>query len=710
MNASQALVRAHDHGSDVARIDGLRREDDRLDLAETVNFFRRWYPLILGIALVTGLVGLGVSLLLPKTYRAEATVVLDKGTDAVNGAAPSPAGRAVVSNELVETQVEIITSRDMTIRVAKAIGLFDGKSPTQQQEIESTLRHNVAAYRSGESYALEITYDAHDPQQAARIVNEFAKQYSNWGLGEDQQRNREARATLEQRLGSLRDQAQQDTEALQQYRIRNNLLSTSGTSLTEQEISNYEQQVATARASAAEDTAMLNTALSQLRSGSTGDDVGAALNSPVISSLRDQESLAAADVADLSSRYGPNHPQLIRARSKLKEIQTQIQDEIGRVISNLRAKQEVSQQRLASLSGSLGNAKQKLSQNNAAMVGLSDLERKAAASQSIYETYLNSYKQLLASEGTEQPDAKVVTQATVPIEPISPNLKLNLALAMIIGLGLGLMASYVAEALDQGIRRSDEIEGAFGERFLGSIPLLDKSDSTSPHAIAEIQDNPKSVFAESFRALSAALTQFTTSNDKVVAITSALPGEGKTVISCCLAHTSAKLGYRTILIDCDLRRRGISKLLGVKAEQSGLVEVLSGAAPLEVKNISDDYVFCILPISPSDEEPEGLLTGEPFEQLIAQLRERFDRIILDLPPVLPIAATRKMAQVADSVIFAVKWRKTPKAAAKAALKRLPSDLVNVVGIVLNKIDMRRRAHFGENDPDYYYSQYSEYYS
>ncbi len=165
-----------------------------------------------------------------------------------------------------------------------------------------------------------------------------------------------------------------------------------------------------------------------------------------------------------------------------------------------------------------------------------------------------------------------------------------------------------------------------------------------------------------------------------------------------------------MLIDCDLRRRGISKLLGVKADQAGLVEVLSGTAPLDVQGMSEEYTFCIIPISPSESEPEALLTGEAFDELIAQLRERFERIVLDLPPVLPIAATRKLAQTADSVIFAVNWQKTPKAAIKAALARLPHDLVNVVGIVLNKVDMRRRAQFGHHDAEYYYSQYSEYYS
>ena len=709
MNVSQALVPSTNRAGQLA-LPQPPQADDRLDLSESLNFFARWYGLILGVAVAVTLLGVGISLLTPKTYRAQATVVIDKGAENVNQAAPSPNAKAVVSKEVVETQVEIITSREMTERVLSALHYLDGKSSAERKAIEESTRKRVAATRSGDSYALQITFDAREPEEAARVVNEFARQYSNWELNEDQRRNQQARDIIQQRLEALRDEAQADTQALQQYRIANNLLSTSGASLTEQEISTYEQQVAQARAAAAEDAARLSTAQEQLRSGSSGEDVGEALDSPVISSLRQQEATAAAEVADLSSRYGPNHPELIRATSKLKEVRSQIQDEIGRVISNLRARQDVSQQRLASLDGSLGQANHKLSQNNAAMVGLSELERKAAASQDIYETYLGSYKQLIAAEGSERPSAKIVTEAAPPSSPMSPNLKLNILLSLVTGLGLGVLAAFIAEALSHGVTRTEEVETDLGERFLGSVPLLSSSGSASPHAISAIRDEPKSVFAESFRGLTASIEQFANADDAVIAVTSALPGEGKTVISCCLAHTLATKGLRTVLIDCDLRRRGISKLLGVKASQAGFIEVLNGHAPLIADNVSEEYVFCIIPISPSDEEPETLLTGEPFRELIAQLREKFDRIVLDLPPVLPIANARQIAEAADSVVFVVNWRKTPKAAVRAALKRLPEELVNIAGVVLNKVDMRRRAHFGAEDPGYYYSRYSEYYT
>lgn len=683
---------------------------DRMDLSESVSFFRRQLKLIL---IVTGVIlaaGLAVSLLAGKTYWAESTVMLTNDAAIVTQSTAVPGTQPLLSNELVDTQIQIITSQEMAKRVADQLGLMKGLKSAEQRELLDDLQENVSARRAGESYALAIAYQADSAQSAADIANEFARQFVNWNVGEERQRNAEARKIVEQRLAELRDQAQADTQALQQYRIQNNLLSTSGASLTEQEIATYNQEVTTARASAAEDQARLRTALAQLRSGSVGDDVGEALNSTVISSLREQESETAAVVADLSAKYGPNHPQLIRAQSQLNEIRNRIDAEIRRVISNLRARQEVSQQRLASLTSSLASARGRLSQNNDAMVGLSEMERAAEASQGIYETYLNRFKELIAAEGSEKPNANILTLAETPIFPASPNIPLNLALALVIGLGLGILAAYIKEALFLGMSTPEEVEHDLGVACLASIPLLSSIEGGPEHPATAIQDAPKSAFAESFRSLGASIDLATQGNAKVIAITSALPNEGKTVMSCCLSSVLAAGGMRTMLIDCDLRRQGISRLLNIQAGQKGLIDVLNGTVPIDFEQHAGENVFCVLPLSPSKEEPEHLLRGQEFVDLLEQLREHFDRIILDLPPVLPIAATRILASRADVVVVASRWRATSKFAIRAALKRLPTDKVNVLGVALNGIDMKRRSFMDPHDPYFYYSQYKEYYA
>lgn len=714
MSGSRELVAAGAAGgaSALANI-GERSlaQADRLDLGGSIGFFRRRLSLILGCVALALLLGLAISVFSPKVYRAEATVMLvNHNSGLPTSEQQQPVQPVPLTNELVDTQVEIITSREMAQRVARALNIDKGMTEEARRELYDEMQEEVSARRSGTSYALTISYDAAYANDARQIVNEYARQFANWQIRQEEDRNSQVRKQVEDRLVNLRAQAQADTTALQQYRIANNLLSTSGASLTEQEISNYNLEVTRARAAAAEDTARLQTALAQLRSGSSGDDVGEALESPVVSSLRTQEGELAGQVANLEARYGPNHPQLIRTRNELERVRDQIQAEIGRVISNLRAKMEVSQDRLASITGSLSNARGKLAANNAAMVGLTELERAAEASQGIYETYLNSYKQLLAAEGTAKPMARVLSLAENPEEPLWPNLKLDLALALVIGLGVGVIAAYVADALFHGITSAHEIEHDLGENCLASIPLLNSVHAGKPHAISAIRDNPRSAFTESFRVLSTAIDQANPQRAQVIAITSALPGEGKTVLSCCLSHVLAADGERTILIDCDLRRRGISRLLDVGPDQPGLIEVLNGTSQIDVAELMRDRVLCVLPLGPNSEASDKLLTGQPFIDLLDRLRPHFDRIILDLPPILPIAATRTIACRADAVVLAAHWCKTSSFAIRTARGRLPKDRVNVVGVALNQVDLRKKAFFHRDDVSFYYNKYSEYYA
>ena len=713
MRSSRELVAAGS-GANASELASLGERSlagaDRLDLSGSVSFFRRRLHIILLCAALGVVVGLAVSLLSPDVYRAEATVMLVEHDNSGPGTAQSMAQPVTLTTQLVDTQVEIIRSREMARRVAAALGIDNGANEEERRSLYDRLQSNVGAQRSGNSYALTITYDAAYPSDAKAIVNEYARQLADWQTREAEERNSQVRSQVEDKLVALRAQAQSDTNSLQQYRIANNLLSTSGASLTEQEISNYNQEVTRARAAAAEDAARLQTALAQLRSGSSGDDVGEALQSEVVSSLRTQEGELAGQVANLEARYGPNHPQLIRARSELAQVREQIQAEIGRVISNLRAKTEVSQDRLSSISASLSNARAKLAANNAAMVGLTELERAAAASQGIYETYLNSYKQLLAAEGTAKPMARVLSLASEPMEPVSPDLKLNLALSLVIGLGLGVVAAYIADALFQGVASAHDVERDTGEPCLASIPLLASVHDGKPHAISAIRDNPKSVFTESFRMLGTAIDHASFRHAQVIAITSALPGEGKTVMSCCLSHVLAAEGERTMLIDCDIRRRGISRLLGVGPDQPGLIDVLNGTSQVDFAEFMPDRMLCVLPLGPDSEAPDALLTGRPLIDLLDRLRPHFDRIILDLPPILPIAAARTIASRADAVVLAARWCKTSSFAIRVARSHLPRDRVNVVGVALNQVDLRKKAFFHQDDTSFYYNKYREYYA
>ena len=717
-----------------------RRADDRLDLRALITAFRRRLRLFLAVLLTVMVLVMALTLRQTPIYVAQAQVVLNMREENVAPTAKQ-APTSLPTSDRASTEVEVIRSRDMAGAVVDALhlqddprfnpllrpaggpmatlrGLLGQPEPPPLQLPAATVRNlmidllrgSLTVTRVAETYALSIAVATTAPDNAARIANEFARQYTQGQLQEKQGENQSAVHFLAGRLEELRRQAQIDTERVQQYRIAHNLLSTSGASLTEQEISTYNQSVATARAAAAEDRARLTTALAQLRSGSSGDDVGEALGSSVVGGLRARQAEVSGRLATLEARYGSRHPDVLRTRSELDDVNRQIQAEIKRVISNLEAKTRVSDQRLASITESLSSARGTLTQNNRAMVGLDDLTRRATASQELYESYMARYKEEAAQGGTERADARVISPAVPPRYPTSPRPLLSLFLALVFGSALGLGAAFLAEMLFSGFTTGDDVETKLDLRYLGGVPALGSVLPKARSAIDAVVQEPMSGFAEAFRNLRTSLHYAGGGQARVVAITSALPKEGKTTTAICLARTIALGGERVVLVDCDARQRGISRMFREADDRPGLIEVLRGTATL------DDALLLDVPsgawslrMARAEREIGDLLTGEAMSELLAELRRRFDHVLLDTAPVLPIADTRALTTLADQVLFVARWRSTPDHAVKAALRLLPLNYVRIAGVALSRVDMRKQGKFGHGDASYYYSQYADYY-
>ncbi|RZM36030.1 MAG: lipopolysaccharide biosynthesis protein [Sphingomonas sp.] len=675
---------------------------DRIDARALVAMFRRRLGIFLLVFLSILIIGLVLTFRQTPSYTAVAQVSLN-----VKQSALTPAGvgerpdldRAEPSANFVDTQVEIIRSEAFARRVASALALPTDPRFTSLQEPHGIrtwitswftappkvarptaaeaeaaaityVQDGVTATRLNSTYALHISFSDTDPALAARIVNEFARQYTEGSLAKKQVENRDSTAMIARRAEDLRARWQAADAAEQRYRIQHNLTSTQGLSLTEQEISTYNQAVAAARAALAEDQARLSTARAQLRSGSRGDDVGEALGSSVVSGLRANQSALSAQVAELTTRYGARHPDVLRANSQLAAIDKQISNEIARVISNLAAKTRVSEGRLASLSGTLSGAQAELAGNNAATVELNNLAQNNKTARSTYESYLTRYQEQLARLGTEQADASVLKLAAIPDTPTSPNILLNLILTTVLGFGFGLVAAFLTEMAFTGLTTGDDI-----------------------------------------RSLRASITFAAHAPAKVIAITSALAQEGKTTTSICLARSMGLAGEKVVLVDCDLRRHGVSRFLRTEADRPGLMQVLRGEATLEAALVEDTATgMMVLPIAADDDFDGDLMIGDKMDGLLDALRDRFDVIVLDTAPVLPIADARLMLGKADVAVFVARWRKTPDHAIRSALRLLPLDRIHLAGIALTKVDIRKQARFGYGDSTYYYHDYKGYYA
>lgn len=709
-----------------------------------VALFRRRLKLFLITALALFVVIVGYSMQLTPRYTAVADVLIDTrratalNLDAVMSGLPS-------DTNSVDTQVQILTSRSLAERVVRKLRLQEDPefnptldvrpsligrivpggnapaprqlpNPNSQRVIDMTVNYvlsGLSVDRAGLTYIMRVSYTSRNPQKSAKVANAFADEYIVDQLEAKYTATETVNDWLGERLISLRQEVEAADARVSQYQVSNGLMSAQGATMAEQEVSVLNGQIANARAEQAEKIARLDAARSQLAKGGGGGDVGATLASGTIAGLRSQEADASRRLAELNARYGPRHPEVQKAEGQLADIRGGIQQEINRIMSNLEAEVRVATQRTNSLANSQGSARGTLAANSRSQVGLAELQRKADASRAIYESLLNRSKETAAQEGIQQPDARVLSYARNGFQSY-PNLALAVAFGLVAGLVAGAAAVLAAELFETGFATAESVERRLRITHLASLPLAPKRKGPGSARLAPqdyLADHPLSAFAEAFRNLRASILLAPEGDEapRVVAVCSSLPHEGKTVTAFGLMRTIALAGSKVVLVDADLRRRGVSKL--AKASGPGLVEVLEGELPWERAIVADPASGgFVLPVSKTPEHGEDLLGSPKMDALIEQLKKRFDMVIIDTPPVLALAEARLVAAKTDGVVFVVRWRKTPGKAAEIGLTTLVDSGVKVLGVALSQVDFDRQRAFGYGDGSYYYSNYRDYYA
>ncbi|MET0270664.1 MAG: CpsD/CapB family tyrosine-protein kinase [Sphingomonas sp.] len=311
----------------------------------------------------------------------------------------------------------------------------------------------------------------------------------------------------------------------------------------------------------------------------------------------------------------------------------------------------------------------------------------------------------------DRPLARIISRAEPPLAPSSPRPLAALAAGALAGLVLGLAAALLVERRYAGLTGGRDIGERLGLSHLGSVPTL---RSVLPNAVSPLDamvEAQASGFAEAFRGAMMAIRLAGGRGTQAIAISSALPNEGKTTFAACLARSIALSGESVVLIDCDARRRDASALFGFSQRRPGLIEVLRYEATLEEALVRDAASGAwILPLTGPAEEVSELLSGQGMMALLEDCKRRFKRVLIDTAPILAISTTRAIAAMVDVAVLVVRWRATPDHAVRAAIGMLPDEHVRIAGVVLTQVDIRRQTRFGHGDPTFYYEQYAKYYS
>lgn len=723
-----------------------------LDLVKIFRSLRRRLSLIVSVTIgLTALVIVGVFQMTP-LYTGSAQVMVDAQRNKIVDLDSVLSGLATDS-ATIDTEVEVLRSRAIAKRVVDKLNLTedplfnpalrktsflssinpkawisslfasssgdDGASDVQspQEALLNNVVNQVLAgetvSRRGLTYVIDVSFTSPSRVMAMQVANALADAYIVSQLEARFDATKQASDWLSSRLEELRHQLEASERAAEIYRTENGLQGSSGTTITEQQLSELNAQLILARADRAEKQAKYGRARQILTGGGSIESVVDVLQSSVISNLRQQEAEIARKQGDLSSKYGPRHPAILNLESERRDLESQIQNEVKRIVASISNEALVADSRVRALEQSLDDLQKKTGQNNQANVRLNELEREATANRTLYESFLGRFKETTQQQDLQNSDSRIVAQATLPGAPSFPRKGLLSVMAFVFSLMIGVALAFLLEHLDNGIQTAAQVEGLLGLPLLVSVPKTPRAKGADGKPMLPqdyVIQKPLSAFSESLRGLRSALALSNVDKPpKIIVFTSAVPDEGKTTTAVSFARAAAHAGVKTVLVDCDLRHPSVHRALGIARVENGLVECLAGRADIDEVILSDAGLD-VLPVASGAANPPDLLGSAQMRRLLDQLRNSYDLVVIDSAPVLPVADTRVLALLADKTVFIVKWDETAADTAASAVKELRGFNIDLAGVALAQVDTAKLAKYGYGGGGYYYGKYRNYYA
>lgn len=658
-----------------------------------ITLRRRWRLAFAVLAAVV-LLGVAYALLRPPVYEASAVMMMRPNAPPESAAVEQQRARDP-DNGYVQSQVEILRSPALAQQVADRLG-----EPSAAEALEVQRRDGT--------YIVEVAGRANDPEKAARLANDLVNVYFS---SREQSRIEYASRTsdwLNGRLNDLRTEVRMREAEVEAYRAQHGLLTIDGAVVAEQRLRDAEQSLVAARADQAERNARQAQVAQMVSRGGTSETTAGALSSETMTQLRARQADVARQLAEYGERYGDRHPQVLASRAEQDDINRQIQAEAARVAQNLGDEAQIASARVATMQGHLVSVRRELAGNNAEQVRLRELERNATAARTVYENFLLRYHEV--SDGAAAGlggDATLVTAATPPDAPISRSPFLIILLAAALGAVAGALAAFLAEQFSQTLQTADDVERKAGINILTSIPHLRRANlnalpQNERHPAGFAIAKPMSAFAEAMRVLRARIVHSSVANGaKIVAVTSAMAGEGKSSISLSLARVTALSNRKAIILDCDLRRRSLNHLLGI-APRTGITQVLRGELDWRSATGRDEYSGAdVLPAAEEDFVSEDLFNTDAMRRLMRELSAEYDLIVIDCAPVLTLADVRDLGALADGVVLVARRGKTETMALQAAVNELRAVNATILGVAFNDVDINAPGRLSYADPLYF---------
>ncbi|SQD79783.1 GumC family protein [Moritella yayanosii] len=552
---------------------------------------------------------------------------------------------------------------------------------------------------------VSISFDSQDPRLAAKVANAVGDVYIQQDLFDKISVNESASGWLHSRLSDLRVTLNKSEAKLQTYSNKENLISQSGegvSALISKELDQTSQQLTQAR----NEYNQLRSIVALVKEQGTKDlalleSMPEISSHPAIVSLRDNQIEVELKISDLSKVYGPKHPKFKSAQSEWHTVTKRMKSRILKIVSGLDKSLITKKRNINALERDLASIKAKYHRVVSKENIYRKLQREVNTNRKIFDTFLSRAKETEVTSDFNSAVARFTDRAFAPERPIKPKKALIVLLAFVATFGLGIVAAFVFESLNDNFKSAKDIEDKLSFRMLGLLPLvvLKKHQDLELHHF--FTDTGRR-FAESVRTLRTSYILTHHEDDKVIAITSSIPGEGKSTTSVNLAFSLGQMG-NVLLIDGDMRKPSICKRFSIPNYHAGLSNMIAQTEVLDDCLYYDDQSnITVMPCGNLPSNPQELLASKHFAQLIKQLKLTYDYIIIDTPPINAVSDALIIAKQADSLIYVVKSDDTRTGVVRNGVGRLVDANIKIAGIVLNKVDIR-----ASSNSDYYYGYYSD---
>jgi len=574
---------------------------------------------------------------------------------------------------------------------------------------------------------VEIMFDSHDPMLSARVVNALAANYVQLNLEVKWDATYKASDMISQQLIGLKVKLEKSEEELQRYAKQNSiLLIDEKQSITSQKLKQLQEELTRAEADLFQKEAVYN----RVKSGDM-TAVPGVLEDRLYQELSSRLMDLRRQHAELSSKFTPQYPRVEQVKTQMDEVEAAMERQRLAVARRVADEHKSAQDRGKLLRGAVAAQTREFNDIGEKSIQYNILKREVDTNRQLYEGLLQRLKEAGVSAGMKASNIRVVDQGEVPLGPIRPKIMLNMALAMMVGLGLGLSMAFLQEFLDDSLKTPDDVRRQIGLPTLGVIPSIvskgragygygysygygygygsgsvekqkqiggdgggaPQKEVPGARLISPYMNTAQS---EAYRSLRTAILLSTPGKPpRVIVLTSAQPTEGKTKTAVNLSITLAQLGSRVLLVDSDMRRPRIATVLKLPASSAGLSTCLAGQSSFE-ESIVESQVpnLFVLPCGPIPPNPAELVASSMMEQLLAEAVAKFDYVILDSPPVLHVADGRVLAAQADAVMLVVWGGVTSRTLVIQAKDLLGQVNANVIGVILNNVDLSASMYYG----------------